>query len=146
MSLVNPKSFVAGLLMLSYMVKSLIAALAQVHASAFHKFTLVFSTMLAALLIWHGFKGQKAVPRDELRISVTMGIASLLCGLVLIFRPRVQDQLAAILAGALYFFAAVYYFRLALQERQSLATCSCRGLLESNHGSSCLRVSMTGAG
>ncbi len=116
---VRPKSLVAGLLLLSGMVKSFIAALPLVYTDTRHKFTLVFGAIVAALLIWHGFTGQKNIPRDELRISVTLGTMSLLLGLLIVFRPKVDFEPATIAVGALYLIAAVYYFRMALQERQS---------------------------
>jgi hypothetical protein len=118
MPLVRPKSFVAGLLLLGPMVKSVISALLQGHTSAFQKFTLVFGTVMAALLIWPGF--QKATPRDEFRTSVILGIMFLLLGLLSIFRHRLYFEPAAIVVGVIYLFGAAYYFRAALQERQLL--------------------------
>ena len=117
---VRPKFLVLGLLSLGGMVKSFIAASPQMHAGALHKFTLVFGTIVAALLIWDGFTGQKTIPRNELRISVTLGIMSLLLGLLIVFRSRVDFEPAAIAMGALWLIAAVYYFWTALRERQSL--------------------------
>jgi predicted membrane channel-forming protein YqfA (hemolysin III family) len=120
MPLVRPKSFVAGLLILGPMVKSVISASSQGHTSAFHKFTLVFGTAVAALFILDGFKGQKATPRDELRTSVLLSIMFLLLCLLSIFRHRLYFEPATIAVGIIYLFGAAYYFRAALQERQLL--------------------------
>ena len=120
MPVIHPKSLIFGVVSLSSMVVSFIAALPQIHIDADHKITLVFRILLTALFIWHAFTGKKDNPRDEFRASVTLGIVSLLLGLLSLFRPRAQFELAAIVVGALYLLAAVYYLQAALQERQFL--------------------------
>jgi hypothetical protein len=118
--LIHPKSFVAGLLLLSSLVKSLIATSPPTDTSAQHGFTLFFLALFAALCIRHAFKGQKDAPRDELRTSVVLGITSLLLGMLAVFRPRAHFDPATIVLGVLYLFAAGYYLWTALRERRSL--------------------------
>lgn len=121
MPVVHPKSLVFGVVSLSSMVVSFIAASPRIHIDADDKFTLAFRILLTALFIWHAFTGKKDNPRDEFRASVILGIVSLLLGLLSVLRPRAQFELAAIVLGALYLLAAVHYFWMALRERQFLA-------------------------
>jgi uncharacterized membrane protein HdeD (DUF308 family) len=82
--------------------------------------TLVFLTVLAALCIWHAFKGRQNNLSEEFRTSVILGIATLLVGLITVFRPRVHFELLTILVGTLYLLAAVYYVHTALKEHHLL--------------------------
>ena len=102
------------------MVKSVSTVSPQLHGSPDSVFTLVFVAVLAALFIWHAFNGPRNDPREELRISVVLGITSLLVGLVSVFHPRAHFELFPILVGALYLLAAVYYAQAALKERHIL--------------------------
>lgn len=125
MRLAHPKSFIAGLLLLSFVVWSLFGALHQAHASALYKYNLIASPILAALCFWHAFLGKWPMfDKSELRTSLWLGLLSLLVGLgmtlarVLAWFKFHRPQWGIVLA-ALYIAAAVYYLRMAARERNS---------------------------
>jgi hypothetical protein len=126
MPLVHPKSFVAGLLLLSVMVRELFVALHQAHLGALYKYNVVACPIFAAFCIWHSFKGKRPMfDGSELRTSLWLGSFSLIAGLgisvaLVVWWPRFHHRPSGVVLGVLWLAAAAYYFRTALQERRAI--------------------------
>jgi hypothetical protein len=122
MQLKNPKSLVACALVLIVPIKD---TLVGPHFSAFYKLELVLSPVVAAGCFWHALKGRRALlGRSEAHSSVMLGGLSLFLAAVLTFItwPRYRYRASEVLIAVLFYVASAYYFRQALQERQSSAT------------------------
>ena len=113
----NPKSFVAGALVLVMAVKTMF----QSHAVALHNFNLVLLPVVSALCLWHAFMGRRPLlGKSEFDTSVWLGALSLMIAGVLTFIGlRYRHQALEFLFAVLFYAAAAFYFREALQERRS---------------------------
>ncbi len=118
MHIANPKSFVAGILLLMMAVKTMFL---QSHATALHNFNLVLFPVLSALCFWHTFMGRRPLlGRSEVDTSIWLGALSLIIAGVLTFIGlKYRHQALQFLFAVLFYAAAAFYFREALRERRS---------------------------
>jgi cbb3-type cytochrome oxidase subunit 3 len=114
----NPKSFVAGSLVLVMAVKTI---LQSSHVVALHTFNLVLLPVVSILCIWHAFMGRRPLlGRSEIHTSVFLGVLSLLmAGGFTLLGLSYRHQSLQFLFALLFYAAAAFYFREALQERRS---------------------------
>ncbi len=119
MPIANPKSFVAGSLVLVMAVRTVFG-----HATALHNFNLVLCTAVSALCFWHAFMGRRPLlAKSEVESSIWLGALSVIIasGFTVIgfiglkYRRYALQFVIAILFSA----AAVFFFWTALQERHS---------------------------
>jgi hypothetical protein len=130
MPLAHPKSFVAGLLLLSRMVTSSLASMHQARTSPLSMTLLFVYPVLVALCFGHAFRGKTPMfDKSELRTSLWLGSLSLALSLAVPVTRAVLWAFAwskfyllpsSIALSALHFAAAVYYFRMASQERRAI--------------------------
>ena len=113
----KPKSFVAGVLALIMAVKTMF----QRHGIVLHNFNLVLLPAVSALCFWHAFMGRRPLlGKSEVDTSVWLGALSLMIAGVLTFIGlRYRHQALEFLFAVLFYAAAAFYFREALQERRS---------------------------
>ena len=75
MHIANPKSLVAGSLVLVMAVKTMFQ---PTHAVLLHNFTSVLLPVVSALCLWHAFKGRRPLlGKSELDTSLWLGTLSL---------------------------------------------------------------------
>jgi hypothetical protein len=113
----KPKSFVAGVLALIMAVKTMF----QRHGVVLHNFNLVLLPAVSALCFWHTFMGRRPLlGRSEIHTSIFLGILTLLLALGETFlAARYGHKTFNLLTATLFYAAAVFYFREALQESRS---------------------------
>jgi hypothetical protein len=120
MHIANPKSFVAGLLVLIVAVKTMFLGV-QSHANAFHNFNLVWLPVISALCFWHAFMGRRPLlGRSEIHTSIFLGVLSLIVATSLTFMGlKYRHRALELLFAVLFYAATAYYFREALREGRS---------------------------
>jgi hypothetical protein len=121
MHIANPKSFVAGSIVLVMAVKTM---LQSSHVVALHTFNLVLLPVVSVLCIWHAFMGRRPLlGRSEIHTSVFLGVLSLLmAGGFTFLGLNYRHQALQFLFAVLFYAAAAFFFWKALQERQSSAS------------------------
>jgi hypothetical protein len=120
MHIANPKSFVAGSLVLMVAVKTMFLGV-QSHATTLHNFNLVLFPVISALCFWHAFVGRHPLlGRSEIHTSIFLAVLSLIVAAVLTFVGlRYRLRALELLFAVLFYAAAAYYFREALREGHS---------------------------
>jgi hypothetical protein len=121
MHIANPKSFVAGSIVLVMAVKTM---LQSSHVVALHTFNLVLLPVVSVLCIWHAFMGRRPLlGRSEIHTSVFLGVLSLLmAGGFTFLGLNYRHQALQFLVAVLFYAAAAFFFWKAFQERQSSAS------------------------
>ncbi len=118
MRIANPKSFVAGSLVLVMAVKTM---LQPSHVVALHNFNLVLLPVISALCFRHAFVGRRPLlGKNEVDASIWLGALSVIVasGLTVIGLKYHRQALQFVFA-ILFSAAAVFFFWTALQERHS---------------------------
>lgn len=121
--IVNPKSFVAGILVLILFVTTLFRG-TNSHTSALHNFNLILTAAVSALCFWHAFKGKRPlIGQSEIYASIFLGMLCLIFAaaetfLVVRYRHKLFNLFNLVIpitacAGA------VFYLREALREKRS---------------------------
>jgi len=119
MHIANPKSFVAGSLVLVMAVKTM---LQSSHVVALHTFNLVLLPVVSALCFWHAFMGRRPlIGKREVGSSIWLGAVSLIPagGFTFIVLEYRHQAVESFLFAGLFYAAAVFYFHQALQERRA---------------------------
>jgi hypothetical protein len=118
MHIANPKSFVAGSLVVVMAIKTMFQSS---HVAALHTFNLVLLPVVSVFCFWHAFMGQRPLlGRSEIHTSLFLGALSLMLAAGFTFlgvtyrRPSLQ-----FLFAVLFCAAATFYFYEALRERRS---------------------------
>jgi hypothetical protein len=78
----------------------------------------------SALCFWHAFMGRRPLlGRSEIHTSIFLGILSLLLAAGHTFlAARYGHKTFTLLTAALFYVAAMFYFREALRERHSISS------------------------
>jgi hypothetical protein len=90
------------------------------NGDALQVFNLILCPALSAFCFWHAFKGKNPLlGKSEQHTSLMLGLLSLIVGVGLMFAWQKYHHNAPELFTAFVFYAAAgFFFRQALQERQ----------------------------
>ncbi len=120
MRLANPKSLLAGVVVLILPLKTMILG-GHPRIIALHYFVLIAAPVAAVYCFWHAFKGKRPLlGRSEVHTSLFLGGLSLLMAVVptlawLGYHFRAPNVLTVVLFSA----AAVFFLMEAIRERNS---------------------------
>jgi hypothetical protein len=119
MQLTNPKSFVAGVMLLALPLRALVAGF-EFHGTALHDFNVIIGPIAAAFCFWHTFNGKRPLlGGSEIRASLILGgvSAALAAGASYTVLKR-HFHLLDMLLVVIYVAGATFYFWQALKEQR----------------------------
>ena len=119
MQLANPKSLVAGVMLLALPLRAMVAGF-KFHGTALHEFNVIAGPIAAAFCFWHAFNGKRPLlGGGEIQASLILGgvSAALAAGASYTALKR-HFHLLDILVVVIYVTGATFYFWQALKEQR----------------------------
>ena len=115
----NPKSLVAGVMLLALPLRAVVAGF-KFHGTELHEFNLIAGPIAAAFCFWHAFNGKRPLlGGSEIQASLILGgVSSALAVGASYTVVRRHFHLLDVLLVVIYVTCSTFYFWKALQEQR----------------------------